>query len=127
MAQGEWQRTARIGTWELGIALDAINWTFGIYYENAVRELHLLFGPINVWFCSNIDNGHYWPSGSLFVRRWRKREVRLDWSTHQFLLGYSRSRRQDHSIYFGPIDLQIEYVERDHNVSGGLITDADIA
>ena len=122
----KWQGTAQIGSWEFGMALDVFQWAFGIYYENAVRELDVLVGPLSVWCCHETDTGRYWPSGSLVLLRWGRRKLRLDWSTHQFILGYSRSGYRDHGLYIGPIDLQIDYVRRNADAVARLIREADL-
>ena len=107
------ERTGHVKRWKFGVALNVFNWVFGLYYENAIREMTVLLGPLTIWCSQEPETGCYLPSGSLFMMRQGSFEWRIDGSTHQLLLGYARSRYRDHSLYFGPLDLQIEHVGYD--------------
>lgn len=117
-----WESITRAGRWSFGIALDLGNWKVGLYYENSIYELDLHLGPLIFWFGQEAADGAFWPSGTL--HRWQvgKLEIRLDWSVHQFLLGYSRVSCLDQGLYLGPIDLQIERRERFFSAWDGFTT-----
>ena len=106
--------TKRIsGEWHVNVDVSLDQWTFGLHYENALREMSLSLGPLMISAGRLHDTHDYWPSGTLWRRRYNKLVLRLEWSTYQFLFGYARTAWHDHGLYFGPIDLQIEYGKLD--------------
>ena len=94
--------------WEFGVAIDLGNWKVGVYYEYSIHEFTVMAGPLVLWCANQRDTGTYLPSGTFWRRRFHDREIRIDWSTHQFLFGYSYASKFDQGLYFGPLDIQID-------------------
>jgi hypothetical protein len=96
------------------------SWLVGVYFDTEPLTLFAEFGPS--WIEARRDEPYCrglpcsWTMLRVTIAR-LKLDVRLDLDLNYWAIGYAAADAQDHGVYLGPLNLQVEidklYRERD--------------
>jgi hypothetical protein len=92
------------------LELDWRCWAVGCYWDYDIVGLDL--GPLDIHWQFPDDRFERicqtWCLFRLVIHRW-KLDIRLEVDSNIWRVGYMMAAPWDHGLYFGPLNLQIEY------------------